>query len=136
MTLTGFQKHLAELQANEDTYVTEPSDDLVEKYQRWLQVVEQDQFTEQRLAKHLTSSQILNEKYLSLVPDSVPHMEFWKRYLFRRALLEDALANAEKAERRAKQEQTTADTVSPDITVIQTEQPKKSSENEQIPGKP
>ncbi|XP_055704806.1 BSD domain-containing protein 1-A-like [Phlebotomus papatasi] len=133
VTLTGFQKHLAELQANEDTYVTEPSDDLVEKYQRWLQVVEQDQFTEQRLAKHLTSSQILNEKYLSLVPDSVPHMEFWKRYLFRRALLEDALANAEKAERRAKQEQTTEDTVSPDITVIQTEQPKKSSEIDQIP---
>ncbi|XP_059622277.1 BSD domain-containing protein 1-A-like [Phlebotomus argentipes] len=133
VTLTGFQKHLAELQANDDTYLTEPSDDLAEKYQRWLQVVEQDQFTEQRLAKHLTSSQILNDKYLSLVPDSVPHMEFWKRYLFRRALLEDALANAEKAERRAKQEQNSANTVSPEVTVIQTEQPKKCTEDEKIP---
>ncbi|XP_055694457.1 BSD domain-containing protein 1-A-like [Lutzomyia longipalpis] len=129
ITLTGFQKHLAELQGKDETYLTEPSDDLAEKYQRWLQVVEQDQFTEQRLAKHLTGSQILNEKYLSLVPDSVPHMEFWKRYLFRRALLEDALANAEKAERRSKQEQNTTDTVSPGVTVIQTEQPKKSTDD-------
>uniref|UniRef100_A0A1L8DD31 BSD domain-containing protein n=1 Tax=Nyssomyia neivai TaxID=330878 RepID=A0A1L8DD31_9DIPT len=128
VTLSGFQKHLAELQEKDDTYLSEPVDDLVEKYQRWLQVVEQDQFTEQRLAKHLTSSQILNDKYLSLVPDSVPHMEFWKRYLFRRALLEDALANAEKAERRAKQEH--GETVSPDVTVIQTEQPKKSSDDD------
>lgn len=79
VTLTGFQKHLAELQNNEDTYLVEPANELVGKYKRWLEVVEQDQFTEHRLSKYLASSQILNEKYTSLVPDSVSHMEFWKR---------------------------------------------------------
>lgn len=91
-----------------------------------MEVVEQDQFTQNGLAKHLASSEILNEKYLALVPDQIPHMEFWQRYLFKRALLEDALANAEIAERKAKAEQNSTKTTSPTKaqTVIQTEQPK------------
>lgn len=78
------------------------------------------------MARHLTSSEILNEKYLSLVPEKLPHMEFWKRYLFKRALLEDALAHAEMAERRAKAEIRSTQTVSPKRAgeIIQTEQPK------------
>lgn len=92
----------------------------------WLECVDQDQFTQNQLARHLTSSEILNEKYLSLVPDKLPHMEFWKRYLFKRALLEDALAHAEMAERRAKAEMRSTKTVSPKRAgeIIQTEQPK------------
>lgn len=81
VTLTGFQKHLAELQASEDTYLVEPSNELADKYKRWMEVVEQDQFTENRLTKHLTSSHILNENYLNLVPEKISHMEFWKRYM-------------------------------------------------------
>lgn len=78
------------------------------------------------MARHLTNSEILNEKYLSLVPDKLPHMEFWKRYLFKRALLEDALAHAEMAERRAKAEIRSTKTISPKraAEIIQTEQPK------------
>lgn len=74
----------------------------------------------------MTTSEILNEKYLSLVPDKLPHMEFWKRYLFKRALLEDALAHAEMAERRAKAEIQSTKTISPKraAEIIQTEQPK------------
>lgn len=128
VTLVGFQKHLAELQAADETYLTAPAASLSENYQRWLEVTEQDQFTQNRLAKHLTSSEILNEKYLSLVPDQIAHMEFWQRYLFRRALLEDALANAELAERRAKNEANSVKTTSPiksGKTIIQTEQPKR-----------
>lgn len=79
VTLTGFHKHLAELQAREDTYLEEPADELREKYKRWMEVVEQEQFTEPRLSKHLASSTILNEKYVTLVPSRVAHMEFWKR---------------------------------------------------------
>lgn len=126
VTLTGFQKHLAELQANEATYMQPPDATLQENYQRWLEIVEQDQFTQNQLARHLTNSEILNEKYLSLVPEKVPHMEFWKRYLFKRALLEDALAHAEMAERRAKAEIRSTKTVSPKNAgeIIQTEQPK------------
>lgn len=125
ITLTGFQKHLAELQGNDDTYLKHPEDNLAENYKRWMECIEQDQFTQNRLTKHLSCSEILNEKYLSLVPEQVPHMEFWKRYLFKRAILEDALANAEISDRKAKNEEKSTKTVSPKKTIIQTEQPKK-----------
>lgn len=126
ITLSGFQKHLAELQSNDQTYLSAPDEKLIDNYQRWLEVIEQDQFTQNQLAKHLSSSEILNEKYLKLVPDQISHMEFWKRYLFKRALLEDALAHAELAERRAKAEVRSTKTVSPKSAgeIIQTEQPK------------
>lgn len=126
VTLTGFQKHLAELQANDSTYLTQPDSSLNDNYRRWLEIIDQDQFTQNQLAKQLAGSEILNEKYLSLVPEKVSHMEFWKRYLFKRALLEDALAHAELAERRAKAELRSTQTVSPKQAgeIVQTEQPK------------
>lgn len=89
VSLTGFAKHLAELQANDKTYLQEPADELLSQYKRWLEVIEQDQFTEPRLTRQLTNSQILNEKYLSLVPAKVSHMEFWKRYLFKKGRCAD-----------------------------------------------
>lgn len=126
ITLSGFQKHLVELQRNERTFLSPPNVDLSENYQRWLEIVEEDQFTQNQLAKHLSNSEILNEKYSILVPNHVTHMDFWKRYLFKRALLEDALANAEIAERRAKSETRSNEKVSPRFSseIIQTEQPK------------
>lgn len=126
VALTGFQKHLAELQANDATYLSAPNATLLENYQSWLEIVDQNQFTQNQLARHLASSEILNQKYLNLVPDKVPHMEFWKRYLFKRALLEDALAHAEQAERRAKAEMQSTKTVSPKSPgeIVQTNQPK------------
>ncbi|XP_070500405.1 BSD domain-containing protein 1-like isoform X3 [Chironomus tepperi] len=103
IVLTGFTKHLAEMQANDETYLEEPSKtaELAEKYRMWLEVVEQDQFTQQRVDKMLEQSQILNEKYNKFVPNTVSHMNFFKRYLFKKALLEDELANEE---RRKKEE--------------------------------
>lgn len=64
IVLTGFAKHLADLQNNDETYLEEPSktEDLAEKYRMWLEIVEQDQFTQQKVNKMLESSQILNEK--------------------------------------------------------------------------
>lgn len=64
IVLTGFAKHLAELQNNDETYLEEPSKtaELAEKYRMWLEIVEQDQFTQQRVNKMLESSQILNDK--------------------------------------------------------------------------
>ena len=128
VTLTGFYKHLAELQSNDKTYLEEPVHELRENYHRWLEVIDQEQFTESRLARHLTSSTILNEMYLTLVPEKVAHMEFWKRYLFKKALLEDAHAHAEMAERKAKSEIDSTDTVIPDSNIlVQTEQPRRMS---------
>lgn len=126
VTLSGFHKHLAELQQNDDIYLVEPDLELAEKYTRWMEVVDQDQFTQQRLDRQLASSHILQEKYERLVPKEVTHMQFWQRYLFKRALLEDALANADLAERRARQEATTSSaSVPPRKKIIQTEQPKR-----------
>lgn len=131
VTLTGFQKHLADLQKNDKTYLEAPKDELIEKYKMWMEVIDQDQFTQNRLARHLASSEILNEKYVTLVPEKLPHMEFWQRYLFKRALLEDALANAEIAERKAKIEIDSTTPVSPRKNIVQTEQPKLAcSEND------
>nr|XP_040231301.2 BSD domain-containing protein 1-like [Anopheles coluzzii] len=127
LTLTGFYKHLAELQANDDTYLEEPADELREKYKRWMEVVEQEQFTEPRLAKHLASSTILNEKYVALVPAKIAHMNFWKRYLFKKALLEDAIANAELAERKAKAAVNSTETCAPNKTIVQTDQPRRTT---------
>lgn len=64
IVLSGFTKHLAELQGNDETYLEEPSktEELAEKYRMWLEIVEQDQFTQQRVDKMLQQSQILNEK--------------------------------------------------------------------------
>uniref|UniRef100_A0A182WDN0 BSD domain-containing protein n=1 Tax=Anopheles minimus TaxID=112268 RepID=A0A182WDN0_9DIPT len=128
LTLTGFYKHLAEMQANDETYLEEPADELREKYKRWMEVVEQEQFTEPRLAKHLASSTILNEKYVTLVPAKVAHMNFWKRYLFKKALLEDAIANAELAERKAKAALNSTETCAPNKTIVQTDQPRRTIE--------
>lgn len=124
--LHGFSKHLAELQSNEDIYLVEPDLELAEKYSRWMEVVDQEKFTQSRLDLHLGSSHILREMYESLVPQRVSHMQFWQRYLFKRALLEDALANAESAERRAKQEVNSTASVSPlRKSIIHSEQPKR-----------
>lgn len=64
IVLTGFAKHLADLQSNDETYLEEPSKtaDLAEKYRMWLEIVAQDQFTQQKVNKMLESSQILDEK--------------------------------------------------------------------------
>lgn len=131
--LNGFYKHLAELQSMEGTYLEEPSDELSEKYKRWMEVVEQEQFTEPRLARHLTSSTILNEQYIALVPSKVAHMDFWKRYLFKKALLEDAIANAEIAEKKAKAAIVSNETVAPNKVIVQTDQPKRTIEEELLP---
>lgn len=132
-TLTGFYRHLAELQSMDTTYLEEPADELSEKYKRWMEVVEQEQFTEPRLARHLTSSTILNEQYVTLVPAKVAHMDFWKRYLFKKALLEDAIANAEIAERKAKAAVASTETVAPAKVIVQTDQPKRTIEEDLIP---
>lgn len=64
IVLSGLALHLAKLQNDDETYLEEPSKntDLAEKYRMWLEIVEQDQFTQQKVDKMLQSSEILNEK--------------------------------------------------------------------------
>lgn len=64
IVLSGFMKHLKELQENDETYLEEPSKtaEHAEKYRMWLEIVEQDQFTQPRIEKLLQQSHVLNEK--------------------------------------------------------------------------
>lgn len=78
VTLTKLQKAIYELQKNEKTFTQDPESSLRSKYDCWLEIIE-DQLTEERLTKQLTSSQMLNNQYLTLVPDKVSHQLFWKR---------------------------------------------------------
>lgn len=50
------------------------------------------------------------------------------RYLFKKALLEDAIANAEQAERKAKAAVASTETVTPATVIVQTDQPKRTIE--------
>ncbi|XP_073962430.1 BSD domain-containing protein 1-like isoform X2 [Choristoneura fumiferana] len=58
-------------------------------------------------AKRLGASPVLRAMYQKLVPDAVSHDEFWERYLFRVALLQDRLA---AASRKQPAEETTPST--------------------------
>lgn len=78
VTLSKLQKSIYELQKNDRTFTQDPEPCLSQKYQCWLEIVD-DQLAEDRLHKHLTSSVTLNNQYLSLVPDQVSHQMFWKR---------------------------------------------------------
>lgn len=64
IVLSGLALHLAKLQNDDETYLEEPSknSELAEKYRMWLEIVEQDQFTQQKVDKLLQTSEILNEK--------------------------------------------------------------------------
>lgn len=52
------------------------------------------------------------------------------RYLFKKALLEDALANAELADSKSKQEIASTATVVPTKSIVQTDQPRKVFEDD------
>ncbi|KAF5296129.1 hypothetical protein FQR65_LT10299 [Abscondita terminalis] len=99
VTLSKLQQIIYELQKNEKTFLEDPDPSLDQQYQCWLEIIE-SQLDDDRLAKHLSNSNTLNNQYLLLVPDRVSHQQFWKRYLFRKALVEDELAREEAAEKR------------------------------------
>jgi hypothetical protein len=111
VTLTKLQKAVYELQKNDATYADDPDDKLSKKFECWLEIVD-DQLSEDRINKHLKSSIVLRNQYEKLVPETVPHILFWKRYLFKKALLEDDIAHEEAMEKKEKKEKAmTMDTV-------------------------
>ncbi|EFA06908.1 BSD domain-containing protein 1-B [Tribolium castaneum] len=101
--LTKLQKAIYELQKEDVTFTNDPEEALAKKFECWLEIID-DQLSEDRINKHLTSSTVLRNQYEKLVPDTVPHSLFWKRYLFKRALLEDEIAHQEAMEKKEKKE--------------------------------
>ncbi|CAH1121918.1 unnamed protein product [Ceutorhynchus assimilis] len=97
--LNHYQKALYNLQKDVETYLTNPKDDLKQQYDCWLEILEPDQLSDDRIAKYVNSSEVLKSNYSRLVPDILEHQLFWKRYLFKKALLEDDLARQELQEK-------------------------------------
>lgn len=60
--------------------------------------------SDDKLAKILNDCTPLQENYERLVPDSVSHSDFWYRFLFRKALLEDEDAKQQRRLEKEKQE--------------------------------
>ncbi|XP_017779681.1 PREDICTED: BSD domain-containing protein 1-like isoform X2 [Nicrophorus vespilloides] len=126
--LTKLQQALYELQKDELTFIQDPDPSMKKQYEYWLEIID-DQLSEDRLSKHMLSSLTLKNQYISLVPLKVGHELFWKRYLFRKALLEDDFARLEALEKRdSKLKEVTEDTVnweedfSKDISLSEEEQ--------------
>lgn len=101
--MSKIQKAIYELQKNAETFVKDPEQK--EKFDCWLQVIEDD-LTEERIGKHLSSSLVLRRQFEKLVPEVITKDQFWKRYLFKKALLEDQIAFDEAMEKRKEKTET------------------------------
>ncbi|KAF7270592.1 hypothetical protein GWI33_016483 [Rhynchophorus ferrugineus] len=86
-SLSKYQKALYELQKNPETYLCDPDLSLQQQYECWLEILESDQLSDDRIARHVNSSEVLKKHYAKL-----------------KALLEDELAKQEQTERREQKE--------------------------------
>ncbi|CAH1117277.1 unnamed protein product [Phaedon cochleariae] len=103
VTLTEYQKALFKLQSDPTTFLSDPDETLQKQFQCWLEIID-DQLSDDRIAKQVNSSEVLKRQYAKLVPEVVEHQIFWKRYLFKRALLEDDFARREAMVKRDQHE--------------------------------
>ncbi|KAJ8931250.1 hypothetical protein NQ314_015869 [Rhamnusium bicolor] len=76
--LFWFQKAVYELQKDPNTFLCDPEAELSKQFQCWLEIID-DQLSDDRIAKHVNSSEVLKRQYAKLVPDIVEHQLFWKR---------------------------------------------------------
>jgi len=89
----------------------EIDDQLDKRYKAWLDWVKSGDsslLSNDKLNKILNECTPLRENYQKLVPDSVSHADFWYRFLFRKALLEDEDA---KQQRRSEKENREAERI-------------------------
>lgn len=108
VVLTKYQMLQHALVTNPNTFLLGPEKEYEKQYEAWLEIVE-DQLSADRLSKLMASNPELHSQYTALVPNQVSHLEFWQRYLFRKALLEDEEARREAMERRAEKERQAAE---------------------------
>lgn len=101
VSMTAFQVKLHQLMKEDTTYLSEVEEGETAQFEAWLEVSKETLDNVDRLTELLALNTLLQEKYSTLVPDKVSHSDFWKRYLFRRALLEDR--EAEEIRRRQRE---------------------------------
>ncbi|XP_050356183.1 BSD domain-containing protein 1-like [Nymphalis io] len=93
--LSTYKKELEALQRVDATYIVPAYSP---EFEAWRSSLEDSEtiITPSSAIRRLQSSPLLKAQYDKLVPDAVTHEEFWERYLFRVALLQDRLAAASR----------------------------------------
>lgn len=102
MTDLQYKHHL--LITDAETFIKEISDDEKPQFDAWYNVVVEDFNDVESLGRQLSSCPALEDKYRELVPDQVSHSDFWKRYMFRRALMLDQYAEEDRRKAREREE--------------------------------
>uniref|UniRef100_A0A0A9WID6 BSD domain-containing protein 1 n=1 Tax=Lygus hesperus TaxID=30085 RepID=A0A0A9WID6_LYGHE len=136
--LTPLQLKFHQLISNDATFTEDVSEDQKEQFAAWLEVSQDSLTNVERLTNRLANNQILHDKYTTLVPEHVSHSEFWQRYLYRRALLEDQEAEEDRKRKKSEtekgveaEEETTEDAVAavPADVPVQTQPQSKLPED-------
>jgi len=105
--LSRLQAQIYTLADDPNTFLMEVDDQLDKRYKAWLDWVKSGDsslLSNEKLTKILNECSPLNDNYQKLVPDSVSHADFWYRFLFRKALLEDEDAKQERRLEKEKRE--------------------------------
>lgn len=102
--LTPLQLKFHQLISRDETYTEDIPESLKEQFTAWLEVSQDSLNNIERLSSRLSNNKILHDKYTTLVGDQVSNSEFWQRYLFRRALLEDQEAEEERKRKKSETE--------------------------------
>ncbi|KAF9787696.1 hypothetical protein SFRURICE_003181 [Spodoptera frugiperda] len=106
--LSTYKKELEALQRVDATFIVPAYSAEFEAWRGSLEASEAGLISLSAAARRLDASPTLKAQYDKLVPDAVSHDDFWERYLFRVALLQDRLA---AAARKQPQEQPSTDPV-------------------------
>lgn len=102
MTDLQYKHHL--LITDPETFSREISEEERPQFEAWYNVVEEDFNDVESLGRQLSACPALEDKYRELVPEQVSHSDFWKRYMFRRALMLDQYAEEDRRKAREKEE--------------------------------
>ncbi|KAG7300936.1 hypothetical protein JYU34_015287 [Plutella xylostella] len=89
--LSTYKKELETLQRVDATFIV-PADSA--EFDAWKSSLESDVISPSSASRRLAQSPTLAAQYEKLVPDACTNEQFWERYLFRVALLQDRLAAA------------------------------------------
>lgn len=90
-----------------NTFLLEIDDQLDKRYKAWLDWVKSGDsnfLSNEKLVNILSECTPLRTNYEKLVPNSVSHADFWYRFLFRKALLEDEDARQQRQLEKEKRE--------------------------------
>uniref|UniRef100_A0A2A4K9W8 BSD domain-containing protein n=1 Tax=Heliothis virescens TaxID=7102 RepID=A0A2A4K9W8_HELVI len=99
--LSTYKKELEALQRVDATFIVPAYSPEFEAWRASLESTEAGLISLSAAARRLDASPTLKAQYDKLVPDAVSHDDFWERYLFRVALLQDRLAAAARRQPQA-----------------------------------